>query len=64
MANSIGIVMLVVRDYNEAIAFFTGSLRFTLVEDTPLGAGKRWVVVAPSDSRGASLFLAKAVTSE
>ncbi len=39
---------LVVRDYDEAIAFFTEALRFTLLEDTPLGDGKRWVRVAPT----------------
>jgi len=55
---------LVVRDYDEAIEFFTGALRFTLIEDTMLEAGKRWVVVAPSDSQGAALLLAKAATPE
>ena len=64
MTHAIALVTLVVRDYDEAILFFTDSLRFTLVEDTPLGAGKRWVVVAPPESRGASLLLAKATTSE
>ena len=64
MAHSIASLTLVVRDYDEAIAFFTGALRFTLVEDTPLGGGKRWVVVAPVESTGASLLLAKAATPE
>jgi len=64
VTHAIALVTLVVRDYDEAILFFTDSLRFTLVEDTPLGAGKRWVVVAPPESRGASLLLAKATTSE
>ena len=44
---NIGLVTLVVRDYDEAIAFYTGSLDFELREDTALGDGKRWVVVAP-----------------
>lgn len=61
---SITSVSLVVRDYDEAIAFYTTALRFTLVEDTPLGNGKRWVVVAPSSTTGASLLLAKAATPE
>ena len=52
-------VALVVRDYDEAIDFYTRALGFTLVEDTPLNAEKRWVVVAPS-GEGASLLLAKA----
>ena len=64
MAHSIASLALVVRDYDEAIAFFTDALRFTLVEDTPLGGGKRWVVVAPAESTGASLLLAKAATPE
>ena len=64
MAHSIASLTLVVRDYDEAIAFFTDALRFTLVEDTLLGGGKRWVVVAPAASTGASLLLAKAATPE
>jgi len=64
MTHSIALVTLVVRDYDEAISFFTDALRFTLVEDTPLGEGKRWVVVAPPGLQGASLLLAKAATPE
>lgn len=64
MTRSIAMLTFVVRDYDEAIAFFTDALRFTLVEDTPLGGGKRWVVVAPPASQGASLLLAKAVNAE
>jgi Lactoylglutathione lyase and related lyases len=65
MAHSLATVAFLVQDYDEAIAFFTGPLRFSLVEDTPLGdGGKRWVVVAPPDSAGASLLLAKAATPE
>lgn len=61
---SLGLVALVVRDYDEAIAFFTSALRFSLVEDTPLGGGKRWVVMAPSQSHGTCLLLARAATPE
>jgi catechol 2,3-dioxygenase-like lactoylglutathione lyase family enzyme len=43
----LGAVTLLVRDYDEAIAWFTGRLGFELVEDTKLAPGKRWVVVAP-----------------
>jgi catechol 2,3-dioxygenase-like lactoylglutathione lyase family enzyme len=64
MPRSIASLTLLVRDYDEAIAFFTGALRFTLVEDTPLGGGKRWVLVAPPDATGASLLLARAATPE
>jgi lactoylglutathione lyase len=61
---SIARVALVVRDYDEAIAFFTEALRFSLIEDTPLGGGKRWVVVAPPGSTGTALLLAKAASPE
>jgi len=57
-------VALVVEDYDEAIAFYTRKLRFTLVEDTVLSATKRWVVIAPPGSTGARLLLAKAATPE
>lgn len=64
MTRSIALLALLVRDYDEAISFFTEALRFTIVEDTPLGPAKRWVVVAPPASPGASLLLAKAATPE
>lgn len=64
MVRSIALMTLVVRDYDEAISFFTGALGFNVVEDTPLDEGKRWVVVAPSESQGVSLLLAKAATPE
>lgn len=56
-----GLVTLVVRDYDEAIRFYVEGLGFTLVEDTPQGA-KRWVVV--SAGGGASLLLAQADTEQ
>jgi catechol 2,3-dioxygenase-like lactoylglutathione lyase family enzyme len=56
----IGLVTLVVRDYDEAIAYFTQKLGFALVQDTPVGGGKRWVVVAPQGADGSGLLLAKA----
>lgn len=56
---------LVVRDYDEAIEFYTRTLRFRLVEDTYQPAqDKRWVVVAPPGSDGATLLLAKASNPE
>ena len=64
MAKSIACVTLVVRDYEEAIAYFTGPLGFVLAEDVSLGGGKRWVRVAPPSGRGASLLLARAATAE
>jgi len=56
----IGLVTLVVREYEEAIAYFTEKLGFALVEDRPLAAGKRWVVVAPRGADGSGLLLAQA----
>src|SRR5436305_14914224 len=64
MRQQITAVALVVRDYDEAIAFFTNRLRFTLVEDTSLGNGKRWVLVAPPGDHGIALLLACAATPE
>jgi catechol 2,3-dioxygenase-like lactoylglutathione lyase family enzyme len=64
MKQSISCFALVVRDYDEAIAFYTKTLRFDLIEDTPLSAVKRWVVVAPRGSTGSRLLLAKAATPE
>ena len=49
---------LVVPDYDEAIAYYTGTLGFALHEDSDLGSGKRWVVVGPAS--GGKLLLAKA----
>ena len=56
----LALTTLVVRDYDDAIAFYTGALGFELREDTPLGGGKRWVVVAPAGSTGGGLLLAEA----
>lgn len=53
-----------VRDYDEAVAFYTGKLGFELVEDTDLGGGKRWVRVRPAGSTGAGILLAKAVNQK
>ena len=68
MTQTIGYVALAVRDYDEAIAFFTQKVGFDLVEDSiskdRLGHEKRWVLVAPPRSRGTKLLLAKASTPE
>jgi len=60
----IGYVALLVRDYDEALSFYTGILGFDLIEDTALGGGKRWVLVAPPGNAGTCLLLAKAATPE
>ncbi|MGB5274435.1 MAG: VOC family protein [Flavobacteriaceae bacterium] len=54
-------ISLLVKDYEEAIAFYTQKLGFEILEDTLLNGTKRWVVVRPKNSNGASLLLAKAV---
>ena len=61
---SIGYVALVVRDYDEAIEYYTHALGFQLVEDTSLGDDKRWVLLAPPGSVESRLLLAKASTPE
>jgi len=65
---TIGYICLVVRDYDEAIHFYTQVLGFDLIEDSPskdrAGQDKRWVLVAPPGSRGTKLLLAKASSPE
>ncbi|MDT7834732.1 VOC family protein [Aquabacterium sp. OR-4] len=55
---------LLVPEYAPAIAFFTQALGFTLREDRDMGAGKRWVVVAPAGGQGTALLLARASGAE
>lgn len=65
MKQSIVHVALVVRDYDEALDFYTKKLNFTLVEDTyQPEQDKRWVVVSPPGSNGTTLLLARASKSE
>lgn len=65
MNQQLGLVALVVRDYDEALNYFVGTLGFNLVEDSPVPAqAKRWVVIAPPGSGGARLLLARAASPE
>lgn len=64
MPQTLGHVTFLVRNYDEAVAFFTNALGFQLIEDTPQDEGKRWVLVAPAGSHGSSLLLAQASTPE
>jgi catechol 2,3-dioxygenase-like lactoylglutathione lyase family enzyme len=64
LPQSISAVTLLVPSYEEGLAFYVGRLGFRLVEDTPLGAGKRWVVVTPPGSEETRLLLARASTEE
>ncbi|HEY0543006.1 MAG TPA: VOC family protein [Actinoallomurus sp.] len=59
----LGLVTIVVADYDEAIAFYVDALGFELREDTRLSAEKRWVVVAPPGARETAVLLAKAATA-
>ncbi|HWU08951.1 MAG TPA: VOC family protein [Streptomyces sp.] len=56
----IALVTLVVRDYDEALSFYTGALGFQLEQDTDRGDGSRWVVVRPPGTTGTGLLLARA----
>ena len=64
MKQHIAHIALVVRDYDEAIHFYTEKLQFTLVEDSVLTETKRWVLVAPKGSGECCLLLAKAANPE
>ena len=65
MKQALGLVSLVVRDYDEALEFFVGKLDFTLVEDTYIpGQDKRWVIVSPPGATESRLLLARASTEE
>lgn len=57
-------IALLVRDYDEAITFYTQKLDFVLVEDVVVEDGKRWVLVAPKQAKETCLLLAKAATEE
>lgn len=59
MTQHLALLSLLVRDYDEALAFYVGRMGFSLVEDSELGGGKRWVVVAPG-AAGTRFLLAKA----
>lgn len=60
MRQKIAHVALVVKDYDEAIKFYTEKLDFQLLEDTKLTQDKRWVLVAPAGAKECCLLLAKA----
>ena len=63
MKQHLALTALVVRDYDEAVTFYTEALDFVLIEDTFLpDEGKRWVVVAPPGGLGAKILLARAVS--
>ena len=61
--NTLGMIAIVVDDYESAISHYVNDLRFSLIEDTVLSPEKRWVVVAPSEN-GSKILLAKASNSD
>lgn len=64
MKQRIGCISLLVRDYDEAISFYSDKLNFLLLEDTVLNEQKRWVTMSPPGSSACAILLAKASTSE
>ncbi len=64
MKQKLAHIALVVKDYDEAIKFYTEKLKFTLIEDTRLSEKKRWVIISPPESDGCSLLLAKAANNK
>ncbi|MCC3157244.1 VOC family protein [Hymenobacter sp. 15J16-1T3B] len=64
MAQHLGNLTLLVRDYDEAIRYYVDVLGFELLEDTDRGEGKRWVRVAPAGAGSPALLLAQAATDE
>ena len=60
----LGMIAVVVDNYDSAIDYYTTALGFTLVEDSKMSETKRWVVVAPDANQGAALLLAQAATPE
>jgi catechol 2,3-dioxygenase-like lactoylglutathione lyase family enzyme len=64
MKQTLASVAIVVKDYEEAIEFYTKKLGFDLIEDTVLSETKRWVLVSPKNSDGCKLLLAKAANEE
>ncbi|MFB6454909.1 VOC family protein [Chitinophaga sp. Hz27] len=64
MKQSIGHIALIVKDYDEAIRFYTEKLSFQLIEDTRLSEEKRWVLVSPPGAQECCLLLAKATNEE
>lgn len=63
MATTLGMIAIVIPDYDDAISHYVNDLGFTLIEDTELSPEKRWVVIAPS-TNGAQILLAKASNEE
>ncbi len=59
MKQTVGYVSLLVRGYDEALAYYCGIIGFRVAEDTALGRGERWVLVGPPGSQGTKILLAR-----
>ncbi|MBF2708850.1 VOC family protein [Flavobacterium soyangense] len=57
-------IAIVVKDYDEAILYYTQKLNFVIIEDTKISEEKRWIIIAPSNSSECSFLLAKAVNED
>jgi catechol 2,3-dioxygenase-like lactoylglutathione lyase family enzyme len=64
MKQNLALIAIVVKDYDDAIRFYTEKLNFELVEDAIMSETKRWVVVSPPGTSGCNILLARAVTDE
>jgi predicted enzyme related to lactoylglutathione lyase len=64
MTHHIALTTYLVRDYDEAIAWFSAALKFKLFEDTDMGSAKRWVVMGPANEKGARFLLAQAANED
>jgi len=64
MTQFLNAITLLVHDYDQAIAYYTGKLGFDLIEDTRLSEDKRWVLVAPPGAKETRILLAKAANNE
>jgi len=60
----LGYVTIVVSDYDHAITYYTHVLDFGVYEDRPLGPGKRWVLIGPTNRHGSAILLAQAATPD
>ncbi len=64
MKQKIGYISLIVPNYDEARDYYTETLNFDLLEDTDMGDGKRWLLIAPKGSTGTAIVLAEAKTNK
>ena len=64
MKQKIGYISLIVPNYDEARDYYTETLNFDLLEDTDMGDGKRWLLIAPKGSTGTAIILAEAKTNK